>query len=63
MYQIACSLDLSDEVAQTVHNPREFKATTLQRFYEPAISQNFLGIKLSNETADIVGVVDEKCML
>lgn len=59
MYQIACSLDLSDDVAQIVHNPREFKATTLQRFYERPVSQDFLGISLSNEVADIVGVVDE----
>ena len=59
MYQIACSLDLSDDVAQIVHNPREFKATTLQRFYERPVSQEFLGISLSNEVADVVGVVDE----
>jgi len=59
MYQIACSLDLSDEVAQIVHNPREFKATTLKRFYERPVSQEFLGISLNNEVADIFGVVDE----
>lgn len=60
MYQIACSLDLPDDAAQTVHNPREFKATTLKRFYERPVSQEFLGIILSNEVADIVGVVDEE---
>ena len=59
MYQIACSLDLPDNVAQVVHNPREFKATTLKRFYERPVSQEFLGICLSNEVADIVGVVNE----
>lgn len=59
MYQIACSLDLPDEVAQIVHNPREFKATNLQRFYERPVSQKFLGITLSNEVADISGIISE----
>jgi len=59
MYQIACNLDLPDDVAQIVSNPREFKATTLQRFYERPVSQEFLGIQLSNEVADIVGIVEE----
>lgn len=59
MYQIACSLELLDNVANIVTNPREFKATTLQRFYERPISQEFLGIQLSTEVADIVGVIDE----
>lgn len=59
MYHIACSLDLPNDVAQIVSNPREFKATTLQRFYERPVSQEFLGIQLSNEVADIVGIVDE----
>lgn len=59
MYQIACGLDLPDEVAQIVHNPRQFKATTLQRFYERPVGQKFLGITLSNEDADISGVIDE----
>jgi len=58
MYQIACSLDLPEEVTQIVQNPREFKATTLRRFYERPISQEFLGIKLSSEIPDVVGVVD-----
>lgn len=59
MYQIACSLELPDNVAKIVTNPREFKATTLQRFYERPVSQEFLGIQLSTEVADIVGVIDE----
>ena len=59
MYQVACSLDLPGDVTQIVHNPRKFDATTLQRFYERPVSQEFLGISLSNEVADIVGVVDE----
>ena len=59
MYEIACRLELPDEVAQVVRNPREFKATTLKRFYERPVSQRFLGITLSNQTADVVGMVDE----
>lgn len=59
MYQIACRLDLPDEIGQIVRNPREFKATTLQRFYERPISQKLLGIQLSNENANVVGTIDE----
>lgn len=59
MYQVACHLDLPDEIGQIVRNPREFKATTLQRFYERPISQQFLGIQLSRDSADILGTIDE----
>jgi len=59
MYQVACHLDLPDEVGQIVRNPRVFKATTLQRFYERPISQQFLGIQLSKDSADILGTIDE----
>lgn len=59
MYQVACHLDLPEEIGQIVRNPREFKATTLQRFYERPISQQFLGIQLSKDSADILGTVDE----
>lgn len=59
MYQVACHLDLPDEVGQVVRNPRVFKATTLQRFYERPISQQFLGIQLSKDSANILGTIDE----
>ena len=59
MYQIACHLDLAEEIGQIVKNPRMFKATTLQRFYERPISQQFLGIQLSKDSADILGTIDE----
>ena len=59
MYQVACSLDLPAKVLQVVQNPRGFDATTLQRFYERPVSQEFLGIQLSNEVADVKGIVDE----
>ena len=58
MYQIACILGLPDEVAQIVHNPREFDATTLKRFYEHKVGMEFLGISL-NDGDDIVGAIDE----
>lgn len=59
MYQVACHLDLPSEIGEIVRNPREFKATTLQRFYERPISQQFLGIQLSKDSADIIGTIDE----
>lgn len=59
MYQIACHLDLPDETSQIVRNPRLFKATTLQRFYEKPISQQFLGIQLNKDSANILGTIDE----
>jgi hypothetical protein len=59
MYKIACSLDLPEEELRIVQNPREFDATTLKRFYERPVSQEFLGIELSSEVADVIGVIDE----
>lgn len=58
MYRIACTLDLPEEVANTVHNPREFNATTISRFYSHKIALDFLGI--SFDTGDgIIGHIDE----
>jgi len=59
MYQLACSLDLPDQVKSVVHNPREFKATNLQRFYERPASQRFLGISLSSDVPDVIGNIDK----
>ncbi len=59
MYNVACNLDLPDEITDIVRNPREFKATTLQRFYERPISQAFLGIKISPETPNIEGFIEK----
>lgn len=59
MYNVACNLNLPDEITDIVRNPREFKATTLQRFYERPISQDFLGIKISPETPNIEGFIEK----
>lgn len=58
MYQIACSLALPDDVAKIVSNPREFSATTLERYYGYNIAREFLGISFG-EGADIVGSIDK----
>jgi len=58
MYQIACSLALPDDVAKIVSNPREFSATTLERFYGYNIAREFLGISF-DEGAGIVGSIDK----
>jgi hypothetical protein len=44
MYAIACSLELSDEIAKKVQNPREFTITNLERLYKNPNVNNFLGI-------------------
>lgn len=58
MYRIACTLDLPNDVANIVRNPREFNATTISRFYSHNVALDFLGI--SFDTGDgIVGNIDE----
>lgn len=58
MYRIACTLDLPNDVANIVRNPREFNATTISRFYSHNVALDFLGI--SFDTGDgIVGTIDE----
>jgi len=58
MYQIACKLDLPDDVAEIVHNPREFEATNLERLYVHNIGKEFLGISFT-EGDDIIGTIDK----
>lgn len=57
MYQIACSLDLPDDVGGIVRNPRDFPATTLQRFYDNQFVQDFLGIEF-NEQDKLTGRIN-----
>ncbi len=57
MYNIACTLELPEDVSKVVQNPREFNATTLQRFYVHKIGMDFLGIKF-DESDSVVGSVD-----
>jgi len=57
MYNIACTLELPEEVSKVVHNPRHFNATTLQRFYVHKIGMDFLGIKF-DESDEVVGSIE-----
>lgn len=57
MYKVACSLDLPEEVLKIVHNPREFNATTLQRFYVHKIAMDFLGMEF-DDGINIKGKID-----
>ncbi len=45
LYEMACSLDLPDDVQRKVENPRSFPLTNLERFVESKHGQRFLGIK------------------
>ncbi len=57
MYSIACALDLPEEVAKKVQNPREFPVTNLDRLYKnPKVSQ-FLGISF-DDNKNLAGSVD-----
>jgi hypothetical protein len=56
MYSIACVLDLPDDVAAKVRNPREFPITTLERIYENPKGLESLGIKF-DEAKGLVGSV------
>lgn len=57
MYSIACSLDLPEEVAKKVQNPREFPVTNLDRLYKNPKVNRFLGISF-DENKGLTGSVD-----
>lgn len=57
MYSVACALNLSDDLARKVHNPREFPITTLGRLYKYSKVNEFLGISF-DENKNLVGSVD-----
>lgn len=57
MYSIACALDLPEDVAKTVQNPRKFPITNLDRLYENPKVNEFLGIKF-NDNKELTGAVD-----
>lgn len=44
MYSVACTLDLPEEVAKKVQNPREFPVTNLERLYKNPKVTKFLGV-------------------
>jgi len=56
MYSVACALDLPDEVARKVQNPRGFPITNLERLYKNPKVNDFLGISF-DENKDLVGSV------
>jgi len=57
MYSIACMLNLPDEIAKIVQNPREFPVTNLERLYKNPKVDKFIGISF-NERKELVGSVD-----
>ena len=57
MYSVACALDLPEEIAKKVQNPREFPITTLDRLYKNPQVNKFLGIYF-DENKHLVGSVD-----
>lgn len=57
MYSVACSLDLPEDVARKVQNPREFPITNLDRLYKNPKVNKFLGISF-NESKQLIGSVD-----
>ncbi len=57
MYSLACALDLPEDVARKVQNPREFPITNLDRLYKnPKVCQ-FLGISF-DENKRLVGSIN-----
>ena len=57
-YLLACSLELPEEIAEIVQDPRKFEITTLERLYGSKDVKNFLGI--SFEQDEIIGHIEEK---
>lgn len=57
MYTIACSLELPDDVAKKVQNPRAFPISTLMRLHENPRVNNFLGITF-DEQKRLKGMID-----
>lgn len=49
MYSLACHLDLPEEIAKLVRNPREFPVTNLDRIYRNSEVAKFLGIHFDSD--------------
>lgn len=45
LYQMACSMNLSDDVQRKVENPRKFSITNLERLMESQSGRGFLGVE------------------
>lgn len=57
MYQIACGLDLPEDVEKIVANPRDFPMSTLERIYRSAPGQEFLGVQFGSD-GSLTGRID-----
>lgn len=58
MYQIACCIDIDEDVREKVEDKQSFPATTLERAYTFNSMKNFLGISFS-ENGDVNGNVSK----
>ncbi|MBW1677882.1 MAG: hypothetical protein JRJ13_14465 [Deltaproteobacteria bacterium] len=56
MYAVACALDLPEDIAKKVQNPREFPITNLERLYKNPKVNRFLGISF-DENKNLIGSV------
>lgn len=59
MYNVACAIDLPEDVAKKVQNPREFPITNLERLYKNPKVTKFLGITF-DDSKQPIGSVDPK---
>jgi hypothetical protein len=57
MYQVACALDLPEQVATIVRNPRQFNSSVLERLVQSSDAMSFLGIEFG-ENGSIGGKID-----
>lgn len=48
-YRAACSVDLPNDIAETVRNPREFEVSVLERLMNSPKVRSFLGIEFDEE--------------
>ena len=51
MYQVACVLDLPDDIIELVRNPRAFSVSTLERLIDTASFRDFVGIEFDDSGA------------
>lgn len=57
LYQMACRLDLKEETANVVRNPRKFNVTTLTRIFDTPAGRQFFGIEIT-EDGKVLGKID-----
>src|SRR5207302_273727 len=48
LYQIACTLDIPDDILLQIRNPRRFNVSTLERLANSAKVPQFLGISFDD---------------